>query len=497
VLTPVRVPAIVKGAELTVFSRRTARRAAPEGRAASRRPSALARVTARAVVPVAAVGGLAGLSLAAPAVTAAAPAAAHLTSARVVPAIGHPVLNKTLTAPIPTTQCQAQLGIACYSPLQYRVAYNLNPLYKGGITGAGRTIVIVDSFGSPTIANDLHVFDQQWGFPDPDLQVMKFGNVPAFDPTDSTMVGWAEETTLDVEYAHSIAPGAKIVLAETPVAEVEGTSGLPEMMNAEKSLIDRGIGDVITQSFGATENTFPGFDSGNFSSLLNLRYAFKDALAHGVTVLASSGDDGATDAESDASTLYPFRVNSWPSSDPLVTSVGGTMLNLDNSGNRLSPDVVWNDGRGAGGGGVSGVFSRPVYQTGVAKEVGSKRGTPDISMSAAVNGGAWVYFSFATPLVTPGWHIFGGTSEASPIFSGIVALADQAAGHRLGLINPALYIMGTLSAVGGRDGIVDVTSGDNSFGGVTGFAAKRGYDLASGWGTINAAEFVPALARLG
>ena len=175
---------------------------------------------------------------------------------------------------------------------------------------------------------------------------MKFGNVPAFDPTDSTMVGWAEETTLDVEYAHSIAPGAKIVLAETPVAEVEGTSGLPEMMNAEKSLIDRGIGDVITQSFGATENTFPGFSSGNFSSLLNLRYAFKDAQAHGVTVLASSGDDGATDAESDASTLYPFRVNSWPSSDPLVTSVGGTMLNLDNSGNRLSPDVVWNDGFG-------------------------------------------------------------------------------------------------------------------------------------------------------
>jgi subtilase family serine protease len=269
------------------------------------------------------------------------------------------------------------------------------------------------------------------------------------------------------------------------------------MMNAEKSLIDRGIGDVITQSFGATENTFPGFSSGNFSSLLNLRFAFKDAQAHGVTVLASSGDDGATNAESDASTLYNFRVNSWPSSDPLVTSVGGTMLNLDNSGNRLSPDVVWNDGFGAGGGGVSGVFSRPVYQTGVAKEVGSKRGTPDISMSAAVNGGAWVYFSFATPLVSPGWHIFGGTSEASPIFSGIVALADQAAGHRLGLINPALYIMGTLSAAGGGNGIVDVTSGNNSFGGVTGFTAKRGYDLASGWGTIDAAAFVPALARLG
>ena len=481
---------------MTVFSRRQARRAVPEGRVPSRGRSALARLTTR-VVPVAAAGGLAGLSLVVPAVTAAAPAVA---AAQPIPAIGHPVLNKTLTAPISTTQCQAQLGIACYSPLQYRVAYDLNPLYDGSalgrpITGAGRTIVIVDSFGSPTIANDLSVFDAQWGLPAADLQVMKFGNVPAYDPTDSTMVGWAEETTLDVEYAHSIAPGAKIVLAETPVAEVEGTSGLPEMMNAEKSLIDRGIGDVITQSFGATENTFPGFDSGNFSSLLNLRYAFKDALAHGVTVLASSGDDGATDAESDASTLYPFRVNSWPSSDPLVTSVGGTMLNLDNSGNRLSPDVVWNDGFGAGGGGVSGVFPRPVYQAGVARDVGNKRGTPDISMSAAVNGAAWIYTSFGG--VSVGWHLVGGTSEASPIFSGIVALADQAAGHRLGLINPALYIMGTLSPAGGSNGMVDVTSGNNSFGGVTGFTAKRGYDLASGWGTIDAAKFVPALARLG
>jgi subtilase family serine protease len=450
---------------------------------------------------VAAVGGLAALSLATPAVTAAAPATAHLASARPVPAIGHPVLAKTLVAPISTTQCRAQLGIACYSPLQYRVAYNLNPLYSGktlgrSITGAGRTIVIVDSFGSPTIANDVHVFDQQWGFADPDLKIIKFGNVPPYDPTNSDMVGWAFETTLDVEYAHSIAPGAKIVLAETPVDEVEGTSGLPEMMNAERWLINHGIGDVISQSFGATENTFPGFDSGNFSSLLDLRYAFKDALAHRVTVLAASGDNGATDLESDASTLYPYRVNSWPSTDPLVTSVGGTMLNLDNSGNRLSPDVVWNDGFGAGGGGVSGVFSRPFYQNLVAGRVGKMRGTPDISMSAAVDGAAWVYTSFGGEAV--GWHLVGGTSEATPIFSGIVALANQVAHHRLGLINPGLYLLGALSQHGTHGtGIVDVTSGNNSFGGVTGFDAVRGYDLASGWGTINAAKFVPALARVG
>ena len=194
--------------------------------------------------------------------------------------------------------------------MQYRVAYDLNPLYAKGITGAGRTIVIVDSYGSPTIANDLHVFDQQFGFPDPTLVIDKFGNIPPFDPTNATEVGWAEETTLDVEYAHSIAPGAKIVLAETPVAETEGVTGLPEMMSAEQSLINQGVGDVITQSFGATENTFPGFTSGDYSSLLSLRYAFKDAAAHHVTVLASTGTipGRPTTSWTDAS-LFPYRVN--------------------------------------------------------------------------------------------------------------------------------------------------------------------------------------------
>ena len=117
-------------------------------------------------------------------------------------------------------------------------------------------------------------------------------------------------------------------------------------------------------------------------------------------------------------------------------------------------------------------------------------------MSAAVNGAAWIYTSFGG--VAVGWHLVGGTSEASPIFSGIVALADQVAHHRLGLLNPGLYLLGALSQHGNHStGIVDVTSGNNSFAGVTGFDAGTGYDLASGWGTIDAAKFVPALARVG
>jgi subtilase family serine protease len=447
----------------------------------------------RIVACLIAVAALVGLQAAAP----ANPSTGRIPGlpAPVPNVVGH-VLAVPAVTPFPTSQCLATLKISCYSPLQYRVAYDLNPLYRAGITGAGRTIVIVDSFGSPTIQNDLNVFDAQWGLPNTTVQIEQFGVIPAFDPNDSTMAGWAEETTLDVEYAHAIAPGAHIVLAETAIAETEGTTGLPEMMNAEKTLIDKGVGDVITQSFGATENTFPGFDQGNYSSLLNLRYAFTDAARHGVTVLASSGDEGATDAEADGSTLYPFPVNSWPSSDPLVTSLGGTQLALDDSGNRLSPDVVWNDGHGAGGGGKSAVFSRPLFQIGVASVVGSHRGTPDISMSSAVNGGAWVYFSFLGTAAP--WHIFGGTSEASPVFSGIVAMADQVAHRRLGDINGGLY---TLSALSQHTklptGIVDVTSGNNTFGGVTGYPAGPGYDLSSGVGTIDANKFVRALALLG
>jgi subtilase family serine protease len=432
-----------------------------------------------------------------PPATASTVTASNVTAsnpATPVPSVaGASMLRVQIPSPLSIAQCLATIKIRCYTPVQYRVAYDLNPLYREHVTGQGQTIVIVDSFGSPTIRQDLAAFDRQWGFPNPTLDVYKFGNVPAFDKNNATMVGWAEETTLDVEYAHAIAPGAKIVLAETPVAETEGVTGFPQMMSAEKYLIDHNIGDVISQSFAATENTFPGFSTGDFRSLTSLRYAFADAASHHVTVLGAAGDSGATDDELDGATLYPYRVDAWPATDPLVTSVGGTQLVLAQDGNRVQPDQVWNDGYGAGGGGVSGVFQRPAFQNGVANVVGGRRGTPDISMSSAVNGGCWVYESFEP--AGPGWEIFGGTSEATPMFAGIVALADQVAHRRLGDINTALYALGALSQAKVRStGIVDVTAGSNSFGTVKGYTAGPGYDLASGWGTVDAAAFVPALA---
>lgn len=402
----------------------------------------------------------------------------------------HPFLNshittQTLSFPPNTNQCLALFQIHCYQPAQMRAAYNLNPLYAGGFDGRGRTIVIVDSFGSPTIKHDLHVFDQTFGLPDPPSfnVIAPAGAVPPFSTTafGGDMVGWAEETTLDVEWSHVIAPGANILLVVTPTDEIEGITGFPEMVTAENFVIDHNLGDVISQSFGATEETFA-----SPRQILGLRSAFKNAFRHRVTVLASSGDTGSTDLLSDTSCCFPTQVNSWPSSDPLVTSMGGTQLLLNLAGAHLAPDAVWNDGFGASGGGPSHVFARPEFQEDVADVVGERRGTPDISMSAAVDGAVVYYFTF----VRPGFHLVGGTSEASPLFAGIVAIADQMAGKRLGFLNNRIY--GLLNEE--RSGIVDVTTGNNGFAGVPGFAAGPGYNMATGVGTIDANKFVRALA---
>lgn len=233
-------------------------------------------------------------------------------------------------------------------------------------------------------------------------------------------------------------------------------TGFPEIVKAENFVIDHNLGDVISQSFGATEETFP-----NKGAIVGLRSAFKNAALHGVTVLGASGDSGSTDYKLNLIDLYDHQVNSWPLSDPLVTSVGGTQPHLDAAGNRLAPDNVWNDIPigidAAGGGGPSHVFPRPLFQFGTRTGAGLARATPDISLSAAVDGGVLVYLGF--PGLDPGYYIVGGTSEASPLFAGVVAIADQIAGHRLGWINPRLYALGTRAS----KGIVDITIGDNTF----------------------------------
>jgi subtilase family serine protease len=372
--------------------------------------------------------------------------------------------------PLPTDQCLAKLSRHCYSPAQLLTAYDVNPLHAKGIDGKGRTIVIVDSFGSPTIQHDLEVFDKQFGLPDTQVEVLKWGEVPPFDPTDADQNGWAGESTLDVESAHAIAPGAKIVLVETCVAETEGPVGVPEMMSAINHLVNVGDGDVVSMSWATGERHFPGYEVGDYTSLTTLRYAFQNAARHGVTLTASSGDGGGAQAGSGGL---------WPSSDPLVTAIGGTHLDLDNTGRRLAADSAWT----GSGGYVSQVFDRPAYQNAVKSVVGAKRGTPDISMDADPDGGLWIYSSFDSQ---PGWWLGGGTSQSSPLFAGVVALADQAVGHRLGQIDNDIYRLYAQRS----HGLVDVTTGRT---GDTGYPAVPGYDHATGVGTLDVARFVAAL----
>jgi subtilase family serine protease len=373
------------------------------------------------------------------------------------------------------------------SPAQLRTAYDLGPLLRHGIDGKGQTIVIVDSFGSPTITSDLAVFDKQFGLPaPPSLRVIQpAGQVPAYRPT-ATRTGEASETTLDVEAAHVIAPGASILLVETPTLEEEGRSGFPQIVTAEDYVIRHHLGGVISQSFGATEQTFR-----SKSALRQLRgpYLLAARAAYKVTVLAATGDTGAAGMTYNTHGYFKTPAVGWPASDPLVTAVGGTQLDLTRAGNRRRPDVAWNDS----GGGRSAVFGRPSYQDGVAGIVGQDRGMPDISMDASCASGMEIYGNDGNfPAHSSDWSMICGTSLATPLFAGIVALADQEAGHPLGLINPALYRM----AAAHDRGIVDILHGDNTFSSVRGFRAQRGYDLVSGLGTINAAYFVPELAKL-
>lgn len=399
-----------------------------------------------------------------------------------------PEVSNGSALPTPS-QCLAQLGFRCYTPALVAKAYDVDALWAGGVDGRGETIALIDPFGSPTIAADLAAFDRQFGLPDPPhFQVIQpVGAVPPFDPNDPVRQSWAGETTVDVEWSHAMAPGANILLVETPVDETEGVQGIPEIVAAENYVVNHHLADIISQSFGTPEPTFS-----SPSTILGLRSAFENAAAQGVTVLAGAGDTGATGPELDQTDLFTSPVVLWPSSDPLVTSVGGTELALDDSGHRVTPDAVWNDQFGATGGGVSTVFEEPWFQYQRATITGARRGTPDVSMAASP---VWIKESY--PPLLPGWTVATGTSVSTPLFAGIVAMADQLAGRSLGDINPALYRLPAPD-------FVDITVGNNSFGPftnsagdtftVTGYSAGPGYDLASGLGTIDAARFVPALA---
>ena len=206
-------------------------------------------------------------------------------------------------------------GPRCYQPSQMQTAYGLTPLLGHGINGHGKTIVIIDAFHDPFMADDLKIFDQVMGLPDPPhfKQFAPADSPPPFDPNDDNQVGWAIETALDVEWAHAMAPGANIVLAEARSNEDT------DILNTTAAVVNHRLGDVISQSFGENETCV------DHSVLTQEEALFKKAVNQGMTLFASSGDSGAAQFNCDG-TAAALAASS-PASDPNVTGVGGTTLN--------------------------------------------------------------------------------------------------------------------------------------------------------------------------
>jgi subtilase family serine protease len=365
--------------------------------------------------------------------------------------------------------------VPCYGPSQIQNAYRFTPLYKLGITGKGRTIVIVDAFQSPPIRQDLALFDQTFGLPDPTFTIVAPDGLTPFDPNDANQVGWSAEISLDVEWAHAIAPDAAITLV------LAKSNQDAEILSATRYAVLHRLGDVISQSFGEAEECMD-------PALLQAQHQlFEQATARSITLIASSGDDGAAQPDCDGEGL--IKATSTPASDPLVTGVGGTRLDADlETGAYHSSETAWNDEFGASGGGLSKVFPTPSYQRPLHLP---SRGVPDVAYNGDVFGGVLVSWSVLVPQPDSFW-IFGGTSAGAPQWSALTALSDQVAYHRVGFLNGAIYDIAMSPRYPAT--FHDITTGNNTVDGITGFEAKSGWDAVTGWGTPRAVTLVALLA---
>lgn len=387
--------------------------------------------------------------------------------------------------------CEAAFNIPCYTPQLYRNAYDLTSVLNKGFTGKGQTIVIIDSFGSPTAFSDLQQFDKDYGLPDPpSFQQLAPLGTAAFDPNSSDQAGWAEETSLDIQWSHAMAPDANIVVLTSPVSETEGVQGLPEFLQLEQFAMEHHLGKIISQSWAATENTLFTPDGQQvFDSFNNF---YREADFHGFSIFGSAGDSGTANVDV-AGNIYPFPTVNFPSSSPWITSIGGTSLFADANGT-YQHETVWNDGASdATGGGISQKFAEPFYQFGLPRStqklLNGKRGLPDISINADPNTPVPVFLGFLSLFnigLPNGYFLFGGTSEGSPVWAGITADLNQYLGHSVGFLNPIVYALNLNRHLYGSD-FHDITVGDNSqltnTPAVPGYSATAGWDPATGLGT--------------
>jgi subtilase family serine protease len=407
-------------------------------------------------------------------------------------------------------------GSQCFDPYQMRNAYGVDSLIANGYDGTGKTIVILDAFQNPAMASQLATYDGFYGLPQmnvpggPTFTQVAPDGLTSFVVGDPNMTGWAEEISLDVEWAHAIAPGANIVL------ELATDNSDEALLSAANDAIDNNRGDVISMSFGESDQCLGTTLKDGWHQ------AFVNATKKGITLLASSGDQGAAQPSCDGNSW--IQSSSSPASDPLVTGVGGTELHAADYclvslgcnpvehptfGTYLG-EIAWNEGptgdfapffdaTEASGGGFSTVWKEPAYQQGTLHG-GTTRAVPDVAYNGAILHG--VLTRLDIPGVPPGMYRFGGTSCGAPQWAALTAIADQAAGHDYGFINSALYKIGqnggTYSAA-----FHDVTSGtndavefdnNNAEVDISGFSARTGWDAVTGLGSPKASGLLSQLA---
>jgi subtilase family serine protease len=419
-----------------------------------------------------------------------------------------------------------------YQPSDIASAYNLNPLYQAGLDGRGETIAIVDAFGSKTIRQDAATFAAAMGLPPVDLTIIGTSTETTFS-TDAN-ASWASETTLDVEWVHAIAPGAKIILVVTP------TNSFDDLFAGIVTAINQPGVVAVSNSWGGVEiGTSPPIRQSTDS-------IFKLAGAKGISVNFSSGDSG------DEAVNLGFADVDWPASSPFVTAIGGVSLALDHNkrmlfqtawGNNIteiadtvakgSPPIDPPNSEGfdfGSGGGVSDVYPQPAFQRHLG---GQRRLVPDISWLADPFTGVEIIFT-ADAMGDQSIEVIGGTSLACPMFSGLWGIANQRAGHPLGQAAPRLYNLPDNAITDVRafsadnvTGVITDSQGTSNysaselaeplqgvqtflsalynspfstrwfvltFGTDSTLQAGPGYDLATGLGTPNGVEFVEAFA---
>jgi subtilase family serine protease len=438
--------------------------------------------------------GVLAAALAAAAAVAASSSwsSAHASAARMLPdTMRNPMVAQKISEvaqPTGTVRftCQLTTPAGCYGPDQMRQAYGVQTLLNTGHDGSGRTVVIIDAYGSPTLQADLDKFDTVWGLPAVTPTVIAPFGVDATTPDNAA--GWAQETSLDVQWVHAIAPGATIKLV---VAKSNNDS---DILDATQYVIDHNLGDVVSQSFGEGERCMASTDIQRQQKL------FAQGVRKGITFFASSGDQGAGQPNCDGSAGY-FKSASTPASDVNVTGVGGTDLIADGQTGNYVSESTWNESEilgdaVSGGGGVSVLYGRPIWQA-LAAPRSRMREVPDVSYNAAIFQGVIAYWNGNA-------YRFGGTSAGSPQWSAIIAIVDQMAHHRVGNINPVLYLLGSNPvtgkifhdvADGSTNTVPDAPEDDNWDGGfIQGYAATRGYDMATGLGSPNIGVLAPILA---